>query len=98
MTEGEQHVSQFVAAIRACDRAAVERALADGENPRLLHNGETPLHTAVRGGSIEIVEALIVGGALEWVPDASGHNLRQAERRDRRARRLLPSAALGVIE
>jgi peptide-methionine (S)-S-oxide reductase len=46
--------------------------LAEGLNPRLYVNGETPLHIAARGNSVAVVEALIEGGALEWLRSSAG--------------------------
>jgi ankyrin repeat protein len=60
------------AAVRNRDLGAVQRALAAGENPRRMYRGETPLHCAAAEGALDIVEALIAGGALEWIPDAQG--------------------------
>lgn len=83
----EKYATPLVAAIYANDVAAVREALTGGDNPRILIDGETALHTAVRHASPEVAEALIEGGALEWVTDARGrtplHIARESERPER---------------
>lgn len=76
-------VSPLVAAVRARDLEALRKALADGANPRLWYEGETPLHTAARLGPLAIVEALIEGGALEWRTDRAGRTPLEVARRGR---------------
>ena len=71
------------AAVRAGDVGAVRRLLAAGENPRLDDGRETPLHAAARRGPLELVEALIEGGALTWQPDRAGRLPLDVARRGR---------------
>jgi peptide-methionine (S)-S-oxide reductase len=92
--ESAEPVPPLIAAVRARDLDAVRRALADGANPRLLFEGETPLHTAARSGPLAIVEALIEGGALEWRTDASGRTPLHVARRARGAERAAIVALL----
>jgi peptide-methionine (S)-S-oxide reductase len=60
------------AAVEADDVVSVRALLAEGVNPRITDGRETPLHTAVRLGSLRMVETLIAGGALEWQLDHRG--------------------------
>jgi hypothetical protein len=82
-SETEESVSSLVAAVRARDLEAVHQALANGANPRLLFEGETPLHAAARHGTLAVIEALIEGGALEWQTDAAGRTPLDVARRAR---------------
>jgi peptide-methionine (S)-S-oxide reductase len=79
----EASVPPLVAAVRANDVTAVRDALAAGANPRVFYEGETPLHTAARRGTLAVVEALIEGGALERRTDASGRTPLEVARRGR---------------
>jgi Ankyrin repeats (3 copies) len=71
------------AAVRAGDVGAVRRLLAQGENPRLDDGRETPLHVAARRGPLELVEALIEGGAFTWQRDRAGRLPLDVARRGR---------------
>jgi hypothetical protein len=71
------------AAVRAGDVDAVRRQLAAGENPRLDDGRETVLHAAARRGPLELVEALIEGGALTWQRDRAGRLPLDVARRGR---------------
>lgn len=87
-------VPPLVAAVRARDLDAVREALANGANPRVLFEGETPLHTAARAASVAVVEALIEGGALEWVKDRAGRTALDVARRGSAADRAAIVALL----
>ncbi len=86
--------SPLVAAIRAGDVAQVRRLLAEGVNPRTGDGREPPLHLAARHGPLEVVEALIAGGALVWQPDRAGRIALDAARRGRTRERAAIVALL----
>ncbi|HEY0382244.1 MAG TPA: ankyrin repeat domain-containing protein [Candidatus Elarobacter sp.] len=71
------------AAVKAGDADEVRRLLAEGANPRWDDGRETPLHAAARRGPLEVVEALIEGGALEWQTDRAGRTPLDVARRGR---------------
>jgi ankyrin repeat protein len=81
--DGPESLPALVLAVRARDLEAVRAALTAGGNPRRYFNGETPLHTAARFGSLAIVEALIEGGALEWQRDVGGRTTLELARSGR---------------
>jgi len=90
----------LIEAVRAGDLAAVRRLLAAGANPNAGDGTETPLHAAARRGPRELVEALIAGGGLEWLPDAEGRTpldvARAAQPQDREGIiALLDRSAIG---
>jgi peptide-methionine (S)-S-oxide reductase len=79
----DEPTAALFAAVRARDVAAVRRLLAEGVNPRLGDGRESPLHAAARRGPLEMVEVLIVGGALEWDTDGAGRTPLDVARRSR---------------
>jgi peptide-methionine (S)-S-oxide reductase len=79
----DEPAAALFAAVRARDVAAVRRLLAEGVNRRLGDGRESPLHAAARRGPLEMVEVLIVGGALEWDTDGAGRTPLDVARRSR---------------
>jgi Ankyrin repeats (3 copies) len=75
----EEHTAPaLLVAVRNGDIAGVRRLLAEGANPRLGDGRELPLHVAAQRGPLELVDALIAGGALEWQPDGAGRRALEA--------------------
>jgi hypothetical protein len=81
--------SALFVAVRAGDVSTVRRLIAEGANPRLGDGRESLLHAAARSGPLEMVEALIEAGALDWQTDSAGRRpldvARRSRARDRRA-------------
>jgi ankyrin repeat protein len=73
----------LLAAVRRGDIDEVRALLANGENPRRSDGRETPLHVAARQGPLELVEILMLAGALDWQPDAAGRTALGVARRSR---------------
>ena len=63
-------------------RLAVAKALlAAGASARKGAPGERPLHAAAARGPVELVELLILHGAIEWEPDVRGRSALDIARR-----------------